>query len=919
MHCLRQYAVAIFLVSAVGIQWRAFGQQNQPSAGAIVGINLALVAKTSTSYVSGDQSITTINSGFNPRNSHDTSHGAYGNWPHVGTEWLEYDWTKPVNVNRVSVYWFADGQGIKLPKAARVFYWDGKAFVRVAGTQELGVEGNQFNEMTFEPVTTTKVRMEFDSGAKAVNFSTGVLQWKVFDAGGSPSFPPIVKAGGPRVVVVGGKTFLDASIRDIKGDSTPVVWSKASGPGDVVFENAHAAATTAILSAPGDYQLALTAGAGSDSTSDTVSVHVEARVPVTPMQPVYTRNYKINSTFWNARIRNTIINWIPHCVAELSDLKLEQGGIANFIEAGKKLAGQPAARHVGYPFSNAYVHNTVEAMCVALMVDPQGDPEIIKAQNDMRAKLNEWIPIILSAQEPDGYLQTRFTLDPRNPEHWGVRTRGEHEGYTAGYFIESGIAHYIATDGKDLRLYNAAKKLADCWYNNIGPAPKKSWYDGHEEMEQALMRLGRFVNDVEGAGKGQKYIELSMFLLDCRHSAMGLPYDQTYKPVTQQYEAVGHAVRAVYLYSAMTDVLMETGDRDYQSAVASIWDDLVNRKLYITGGVGSGETSEGFGADYSLRNSSYCESCSGCGELFFQYKMNLTYQDARYVDLYEDTLYNAILGDLDLDGKNFTYTNALDTGPRGGDRYLWHSCPCCVGNIPRVLLSLPTWMYTRDETSVDVNLFVGSTVTVPNVGGGDVQMVQTTNYPWSDRVSIAVNPTNSGYFTIRLRVPNRTVSSLYSAMPDSNGLVSMSVNGTVINPKIENGYAVLSRIWTTGDKIEFVLPMKVQRVSADSRVLADRGRVALRYGPLIYNIEAVDQKNLDAGLKGSAPLTANWRPDLLGGVMAINGEFADGSPMMAIPNYARCNRGGRSLVWMKTDEKLAASEEEKPVLSASLP
>jgi DUF1680 family protein len=279
--------------------------------------------------------------------------------------------------------------------------------------------------------------------------------------------------------------------------------------------------------------------------------------------------------------------------------------------------------------------------------------------------------------------------------------------------------------------------------------------------------------------------------------------------------------------------------------------------------------------------------------------MSLANHDAKYADLYEDTLYNAILGDLDLDGKNFTYTNPLDTGPRGGARYLWHNRPCCVGNIPRTLLQLPTWMYTRNADSMDVNLFIGSTVTIQNIAGGDVQMVQTTDYPWSNKVSITVNPSAARTFTIRVRVPDRHVSALYTATPDSDGITTIAVNGAAITPTIEQGYATIARTWNPGDTIEMVLPMTVQRIKADPRVAADQGRVALRYGPLIYNLEAVDQPNLDLPVKSDAALTAVWQPDLLGGVMAIKGTFADGSPMTAIPNYARCNRGGRSLVWMK--------------------
>ena len=348
----------------------------------------------------------------------------------------------------------------------------------------------------------------------------------------------------------------------------------------------------------------------------------------------------------------------------------------------------------------------------------------------MRATLDDWIPEILAAQEPDGYLQTAFTLpraggaaasiETSKFKHWDPAHRGDHEGYTAGYFLESAINHYLMTDKKDARLYNAAKKLADCWYSHLGPAPKKPWYDGHQEMEQALVRFGRFVNDMEGGGKGQKYIELAKFLLDSplhrrrRTDRDRQEYDQSHLPVTQQYEAVGHAVRAVYTYSGMADVAVETHDPDYQSAVKSLWDNIVNKKYYVTGGVGSGETSEGFGPNYSLRNNAYCESCSSCGEIFFQWKMNLAYHDAKYADLYEETMYNALLGGTDLEGKIFYYTNPLDAN---APRTSWHVCPCCVGNIPRTLLMVPTWAYAKSADGVYVNMFVGSTITVENVGG----------------------------------------------------------------------------------------------------------------------------------------------------------------------------------------------------------
>jgi DUF1680 family protein len=247
-----------------------------------------------------------------------------------------------------------------------------------------------------------------------------------------------------------------------------------------------------------------------------------------------------------------------------------------------------------------------------------------------------------------------------------------------------------------------------------------------------------------------------------------------------------------------------------------------------------------------------------------------------------------------LDGKNFYYDNPLVENKA---RYPWHVCPCCVGNIPRTLLMVPTWTYAKGADGIYVNLFIGSTINVENVAGTDVEMVQKTDYPWSGNISITVNPKESKKFTVFVRVPDRTTSQLYTPTPAVSGLKSLAVNGEAISPKIENGYAIITRKWKAGDTVDLVLPMKIQVVKADERVAADRGRVALRYGPLIYNVEKADQPDLNLAL-GSAPLTTEWRGDLLDGVMAIKGEWADGSPLLAIPNYARENRGGSSVVWL---------------------
>jgi DUF1680 family protein len=262
--------------------------------------------------------------------------------------------------------------------------------------------------------------------------------------------------------------------------------------------------------------------------------------------------------------------------------------------------------------------------------------------------------------------------------------------------------------------------------------------------------------------------------------------------------------------------------------------------------------------------------------------------------LFEQTLYNALLGSPDLEGKTFYYTNPLD---QNSQRTSWHSVPCCTGNLSRTMLMLPTWMYSKGTDGIYVNLFVGSKITIEDVAGTNVEMVQDTNYPWEGKVAITVNPAASKKLTMRIRVPNRDVSSLYKATPEANGIASLSVNGSSMKPAIENGYATITRTWKAGDKIEFELPMRVQRVRASEKIDADKDKVALRYGPIVYNIEQVDQDITGAILDPSAPLATEWRDDLLHGVTVIKGAFADGKPMMAIPNYARYNRNPPAPPW----------------------
>lgn len=869
--------------------------------------DVAVLATITTPSRGGNTLITNLNDGQIPdsvapgirrRFSGTSGQGRYTQRAVV--QRYECTWSTPVTIDETAVFWYDHDSLGKLPQAYRFSYWNGTEYVPVGNAEGLGLLNDQFNTTTFSEVTTTALLLEIDSVQR---FLSPLLEWKVYKTKGSPPVAPVIDAGADRSVITGGKTWLTGVIKSA-GRLEGTSWS-ASGPGPVEFEDTSSPATTASFSIPGEYHVVLTSRTGRAASSDSVLVKVCPPPEPERLEVVYTTRYSVDSPLWNDRVKVLITNWIPHCIRQIerTDLKTGQGGLDNFIEAAKALRGEPHGRHLGYVFSNAWVHQTIESMCIALMVDPRGDRQIIAAQEMMKKTLEKWIPVVLAAQEPDGYLHTAYTLrdTTRWKEKWAPETRGNHEGYVAGYFIESAINHYTLTNGSDRRLYDAAKKLADCWVANIGPG-KKEWYDGHQEMEQALVRFGRFVNDMEGNGKGDSYISLAKFLLDNRGG--GSEYDQSHVPVQQQYEAVGHAVRAVYSYSAMADVAAETGDTDYHSAVMSLWDNIVNKKYYVTGGIGSGETSEGFGDDYSLRNNAYCESCSSCGLIFFQYKMNLAYHDAKYADLYEETMYNALLGSIDLKGDNFFYDNPLSSSTM---RYDWHVCPCCVGNIPRTLLMIPTWTYVKSNDGIFVNLYIGSTVMVDRVAGTNVEMIQKTDYPWSGKVDITVNPEQNAEFTVRLRVPDRTTSELYKPVPHVNSLISLAVNGDPVPVNVLKGYAVIKRNWKRGDLISLEMPMEVQVITADERIEADRGRVALRYGPVIYNVEKADQPEIDKPL-GNGPLKAVWKPGLLKGVMAIEGSWADGTPLTAIPNYVRLNRtvdraeGDRSqtsVVWIR--------------------
>jgi len=371
-----------------------------------------------------------------------------------------------------------------------------------------------------------------------------------------------------------------------------------------------------------------------------------AEAPGRPLEPVFLRQVKIRG-FWKDQVRRLTVKWIPHCIQEM-----ETGGrgqeLLNFVHAAKVLRGEPTGKFTGAPWSDAYIYNTIEAICLALAVDPEGDQELAAAQDSLRKKLDEWIPIVLAAQMDDGYIHS-FHVVNKIDRYTNINN---HEFYVQGYFIEAGVAHYLVTGGADRRLYDAARKCADRLCETFGPAPKRVWVHGHPGIEIALCRLGRLVNQVEGSGRGDKYVELVRFLYDTRASVPEHrnAYRQSHLPAVEQAEAVGHAVRATYFYAGMADIAMLQGDGGFLSAVDKIWDSAIQRKHYLTGGVGASHRGEAFADDFDLRNDGYCESCAGCGLSFWADRMNRLHHDSHYVDVQERVLYNNILGAVELTG-----------------------------------------------------------------------------------------------------------------------------------------------------------------------------------------------------------------------------------------------------------------------------
>jgi DUF1680 family protein len=630
--------------------------------------------------------------------------------------------------------------------------------------------------------------------------------------------------------------------------------------------------------------------------------------PDYPIQPVPFTQVHLSDIFWAPRIETNRLVTIPFAFQQCE----KSGRMNNFERAAKVLSGETLTNNKPppYPFDDTDPYKVLEGASYALAVTPDAA---------LREYLDGLIAKIQKAQEPDGYLYTARTINPEHPHSWSGPKRWlqdpdeSHELYNAGHLFEAAAAHYQATG--ETNLLNVAIREANLLCSTFGPDKLHIW-PGHEIVEMGLVKLYRVTGD-------QRYLNLAKFFLDVRGPGGDDYHQSRIKPV-EQTEAVGHAVRAGYLYSGMADVAALTGDPAYLHAIDAIWQDVVGKKLYVTGGFGARGAGEAFGADYELPNlSAYCETCAAVANVYWNQRLFLLHGDAKYVDVMERTLYNGLLSGVSLDGKRFFYPNPLESDGQH-QRSPWFGVACCPGNMTRFLASVPGYIYAHRGNSIYVNLYAAGTAEIDLGKAQRVKVTQQTRYPWDGSVRLEVEPQKKTKLTMNLRVPgwarNEPVpSDLYQFQDTTPQPVTLKVNGKAMRVQLEKGYASITRAWKKGDVVELDLPMPVQRVRANALVEEDAGKVALQRGPLVYCVEWPDVKDghvVNLLLPNSEPLTADFRPDLLGGIEVIKGEainlrYADArknvatekTALTAIPYYAWANRGrGEMAVWLAQQE-----------------
>ncbi|NRF93759.1 glycoside hydrolase family 127 protein [Paenibacillus frigoriresistens] len=647
------------------------------------------------------------------------------------------------------------------------------------------------------------------------------------------------------------------------------------------------------------------------------------------LQAAPLKHVKIQDAFWSARQRNVIETVVPYQWDALNDA-IPGAEPSHTIENFRLAAGEAQGEYYGMVFQDSDLGKWLETVGFVLSI--KKDPTLEKIADDV-------IDLLGRAQQPDGYLNTYYTVkDPGN--RW-TNLRDNHELYCAGHLMEAAVSYYEATGKR--KILDIMSRYADYIASVFGTqSGQKRGYDGHPEIELALVKLAQ-------ATASSKYLELSKYFVDERgqqphffdmeakeresgSSTSSLSkkkrlydYFQAHLPVREQKTAEGHSVRAVYLYSAMADLASDYNDAELMNACKELWKDTVSRKMYVTGGIGSSAYEERFTVAYDLPNDrAYTETCAAIGLMFWAYRMLQIEKDSQYADVMELALYNGVLSGISLDGKSYFYVNPLEVWPDTADfrndmstvkvtRQPWFGCACCPPNIARLIASLGQYIYSSNETERElyVHLYIGSELNV-DISGKAIRLTQQTNYPWDGQVNMELALDQAAEFTLALRIPGWCRKAV------------ISVNGQeLVAPDIANGYALLRRVWQHGDQIQLTLETPVEVVRAHPLVRANAGKIALQRGPIVYCLEEADNgANLqDIALPDDAQFDVQYDEGLLGGVSVITTlatrsvlQADDTSiyrtqaidralvPITAIPYFAWSNRTrGEMTVWIRSN------------------
>ena len=640
----------------------------------------------------------------------------------------------------------------------------------------------------------------------------------------------------------------------------------------------------------------------------------EYEMPPSPIQEVSFTQVHLTDEFWSPRIETNRTVSIPSAFSECE----KNGRFNNFAIA----AGLKKGEHRGdFSFDDTDPYKVIEGASYSLAAR-------YDAQLDQY--LDSVIAIIAAAQEPDGYLTTCVTNKCYRLSGWWGRSKWEklnsHELYNSGHLYEAAVAHYRTTGKRT--LLDVAIRNADLVCRVFGPDEgQKHVPSGHPIIEMALAKLYKVTND-------EKYLRMARYFIE--ETGRGTDghklneYSQDHMPILQQSEMAGHAVRAGYLYSGVADVAALTQDTAYFHALTRLWENLVGKKLYITGGMGSRAQGEGFGPDYELPNhTAYCETCAAIANVFWNYRMFLATGDSKYADVYERALYNGVLSGVSLSGDKFFYDNPLESMGQH-ERQRWFGCACCPGNITRFIASVSGYQYATQQNDIYVNLYIQGKADLTTTDN-QVTLTQTTEYPWDGAVSIQVNPKEEGKFAIRLRIPSwltdRPVASDLYTYTDTPGRFNILINGQAADYLAGNGYATLLRTWKAGDVIELDLPMEVRRIKAHEQVKTDVGFLALERGPIVYCLEGKDQPDstvFNKFIAPDAPITSRYEADLLNGVVTLSGTAqevgTDGSvreiPFKAIPYSTWNNRGADQMeVWIASAKEYATPTPQPTIAS----